>query len=222
MPNSKFQQKFQYVTPPFLFSFTHYMFWPLQAIFRWGIQLDVFSEYLMMNKDQKFSNPESNTSLLETFSILNNSVCSEHLWGYIMPWVGQLMDCKSVFNEISCMMILVPHLVISLQLITCHCVTLQPLETSKDMLGCNIQLCNISCALLTCGKPTLKGTIALDGTWSVQTKEGGIPLHKSSWEISLLTFTHRTFKVVVARAGQSLFKCPAAVLCLNVSSSESA
>jgi hypothetical protein len=26
--------KFQYVTPPFLFSFTHYMFWLLQAIFR--------------------------------------------------------------------------------------------------------------------------------------------------------------------------------------------
>jgi hypothetical protein len=37
--------KFQYITPSFLFSFTHYMFWPLRAIFRWGIQLDVFKDY---------------------------------------------------------------------------------------------------------------------------------------------------------------------------------
>jgi hypothetical protein len=37
--------KFQYVTPPFLFSFTHYMFRPLQAILKWGIQLDVFKDY---------------------------------------------------------------------------------------------------------------------------------------------------------------------------------
>jgi hypothetical protein len=37
--------KFQYVTPPILFSFTHYMFRPLRAIFKWDIQLDVFKDY---------------------------------------------------------------------------------------------------------------------------------------------------------------------------------
>jgi hypothetical protein len=35
--------KFQYVNS-FLFSFTHYMFRTLRAIFRWDIQLDVFKE----------------------------------------------------------------------------------------------------------------------------------------------------------------------------------
>jgi hypothetical protein len=63
-----------------------------------------------MNKDQKLSNPESNTSSLETFRILNISVCPEHLRGYIVPWIGQLMEEKSVFSEISCVMILVPHM----------------------------------------------------------------------------------------------------------------
>jgi hypothetical protein len=42
--------------------------------------------------------------------ISNISVCPEHLWGYIMPWVDQLMEEKSVFNGISCMMFLVPHM----------------------------------------------------------------------------------------------------------------
>jgi hypothetical protein len=41
--------KFQYVTPPFLFSFTHYMFQPLRAIFRGGIQLYVFKDNFYYN-----------------------------------------------------------------------------------------------------------------------------------------------------------------------------
>jgi hypothetical protein len=42
-------------------------------------------------------------------------------------------------------MILVPHmLTVESGNFTCHCVTLQPMETSKDMLGCNI-----SCGILT-------------------------------------------------------------------------
>jgi hypothetical protein len=41
--------KFQYVTPPFLSSFTHYMFQPLRAILRWGIQLDILKDYFYYN-----------------------------------------------------------------------------------------------------------------------------------------------------------------------------
>jgi hypothetical protein len=42
--------KFQYVNSTFIFFFTHYMFRPLLAIFRWDIQLDIFKVYLYYNR----------------------------------------------------------------------------------------------------------------------------------------------------------------------------
>jgi hypothetical protein len=74
--------EFQYITPPFLFSFTHYMFLPLWAIFRCDV-LKLCCDWRNHKEPISYKVLDFRTLLSDYWSVgLISSVCCENLLWY--------------------------------------------------------------------------------------------------------------------------------------------